>query len=222
MCERITSLTDMLESHQNENKAIQMSAYMKGKFSFYGIPAPVRNDIQKIWFPIIKEFGFDFWELIHTLWGKEEREFQMIAVDLMKKRPAKQMEIEDIDQLEFTISTKSWWDTVDLIASNYLGVYFQKFPEQIAPITEKWIQSNNMWLQRSCLIFQLKYKEKTDFKRLTQYIKELKHIDEFFIQKAIGWSLRQYSKFSPEEVSIFIDTENIQGLARKEASNYLN
>lgn len=218
----LNSLEILLLKAVDTQDRLQMEAYMRNQFSFLGVKAPKRTAIQKIWFKELKANEFDFWKLIHDLWDKKEREYQFIAVDLMKKRSIKQMEIEDIKQLEFTIITKSWWDTVDLIASNYLGKYFLKFPEQIETVCNEWLKSDNLWLQRSCLLFQLKYKEETDFGRLTQTIKELKHIDEFFIQKAIGWSLRQYSKFSPTEVHDFIQKENIQGLAKKEASKYLN
>jgi 3-methyladenine DNA glycosylase AlkD len=78
-----------------------------------------------------------------------------------------------------------------------------------------------MWLNRSCLIFQLKYGNAVDFDLLKALITQYQPVKEFFIQKAIGWSLRQYSKFNPDAVRVFIDDIKLQGLAKKEGSKYI-
>lgn len=222
---KIDTLIKELAIHFNEaenaEQAEQMAAYMKGLFPFKGIKAPQRTEIQKQWFPIFKAANVDFWQLMNALWELPEREYQFVGVDLMKKRPAKAFEIDDWKQLEYFITTKSWWDTVDLIASNYLGKYLQRFPEKREEVIHRWRNGDNMWLQRSCLLFQLKYKEKTDFELLTDLILQFKPNNEFFIQKAIGWTLRQHSKFHPEQVREFVASSGIEGLALREASKYL-
>lgn len=119
------------------------------------------------------------------------------------------------------ITTKSWWDSVDTIASNSLGIYFKQFPRQQKIITQKWSDSDNIWLMRSTIIFQLKYKKEVDFELLSQLIRKYQSINEFFIQKSIGWSLRQYSKFNPDAVRDFLYENKLSGLATKEASKYL-
>ena len=210
------------QQEANEAHQLQMEQYMRKQFSFVGMKAPMRAAIQKKW---LKEFDLksvDFPTLIMELWEQKVREYQLTAVDSMKNRSARNSEERDIELIEKTIVTKSWWDTVDLIARNHLEKYFQKFPEQIDPVSKRWMSSDNRWLQRSCLRFQRKFKEKTNFALVADYIKQVKNIDGFFIQKTIGWNLRQYSKFSPETVKSFIEEENIQGLARKETSTYAN
>ncbi|MFT5779906.1 MAG: 3-methyladenine DNA glycosylase AlkD [Crocinitomicaceae bacterium] len=214
-------LTDCFELFQDEAQAKKMSAYMKGLFPYYGVSAPQREQIQKEWFASIKGTQYDFWELIIALYDREEREFQMVAIDLLKKRPVKQYELDDWKQLERVLVSKSWWDTVDLIASNYVGNYFKRFPEQLEMVIDRWRESDNMWLNRTCLIFQLKYKEKLDFELLVGLIDQFKGNKEFFIQKAIGWSLRQHSKFDPESVRDYLDQSGLVGLAKREASKYL-
>lgn len=217
----IAELTLHFNEAKNPEQAEKMAAYMKGLFPFKGIKAPQRTEIQKHWFPLVKAAEVDFWQLMSALWELPEREYQFVAVDLMKKRPAKAFETEDWKQLEYFITTKSWWDTVDLIASNYLGKYLQRYPEKRDEVIQRWRNSDELWLQRSCLLFQLKYKEKTDFKLLTDLIRQFQPNPEFFIQKAIGWSLRQHSKFHPEQVREFVSASGIQGLALREASKYL-
>lgn len=221
----IRELTGELESRfensQNEDRAIKMSAYMKDRFSFFGISAPDRITIQREWLPFVKQHSPDFWGLIRELWEKEEREFQMVAVDLLKNRSKKDYSIEDWKELEWVLTQKSWWDTVDLVASNSVGVYFIQFPEMRDPVIDAWRKSDNFWLNRSCLIFQLKYSEKTDFELLKSLIEEFKWNKEFFIQKAIGWSLRQHSKYDRDGVDAYLKTTDLKGLALREASKYL-
>ncbi len=219
--ELINDLESRLEPIQNVQKAEKMRAYMKDNSSFYGIYATDRIAIEREWFPIVKQYKVDFWSLIRELWERDEREFQLVAVDLLKKRPKKNYSIEDWSELEWLITQKSWWDTVDLIASNAVGIYFKQFPEMRDKIIGEWRKSEDFWLNRTCLIFQLKYKDKTDFDLLVSLIDEFKWNKEFFIQKAIGWSLRQHSKQDPEGVKVYLTTSGLKGLALREASKYL-
>ena len=209
------------ECVQNPEKAEKMSAYMKGISAFYGISAPDRMVIERDWFVLVKESKPDFWILIRELWERDEREFQMTAVDLLKKRPKKDYVIDDWSELEWVVTQKSWWDTVDLVASNSVGTYFLQFPEMIDKTIGLWRKSDDFWLNRTCLLFQLKYKGKTDFELLKELIAEFKWNKEFFIQKAIGWSLRQHSKYDPQGVKAYLDNSDLKGLALKEASKYI-
>lgn len=221
----VTQLMDLLhgemKKHADPAKAVNMANYLKNRFECYGIKTPVRNEIQKDWFKKVKSSDVNHWDLVCNLWEQDQREYQYIAIDYLKKTSAKLIEKEDDKLLEEIIVTKSWWDTVDLIASNYTGKYFLKFPEQIDPVISRWRKSDNIWLNRTCLIFQLKYKEKLDFDLLTDLIEEFKPNQEFFIQKAIGWSLRQHSKLDPESVRSYLERSGLKGLALREASKYL-
>lgn len=198
-----------------------MKSYMKDRFAFYGISAPERKEIQRTWFVLVKTHQPDFWGLIRELWEKEEREYQMVAVDLLKKRSKKDYAINDWIELEWVITQKSWWDTVDLVASNSVGTYFERFPEMLPQTIQSWRKSDDFWLNRTCLIFQLKYGSKTDFVLLKDLIDTFKWNKEFFIQKAIGWSLRQHSKIDAEAVGSYLKTSDLKGLALREASKYL-
>ena len=210
-----------MNKHADPAKAVNMARYLKDQFACYGIKTPVRNAIQKEWFKLVKNSDINHWDLVHNLWALDQREYQYVAIDYLKKTPAKFIQEEDDKLLEEIITTKSWWDSVDLIASNYVGKYFLKFPERIEPVIGRWRKSDNLWLNRTCLIFQLKYKEKLDFELLKSLIEEFKPNQEFFIQKAIGWSLRQHSKHDPEAVKTYLESAELKGLALREASKYL-
>lgn len=146
----------------------------------------------------------------------DERELQYFAIELLIKTK-KQWTVEDVTLIEYLVTHKSWWDTVDFLAAIIAGAWFKKFPEHIKPVTEKWNTSENIWLQRTSILFQLKYKKDTDLKLLSKYIKRLFSSNEFFVQKAIGWILREYSKTDPVMVQKFVDTEKLMPLSKREA-----
>ncbi len=206
------SLDAEMIRHKIDSKAINMAKYLKNHFACYGIKSPVRNEIQRKWFTELKKYDLDPWDIVYNLWAKDQREYQYIAIDYMRRIPKKSIDKDDYRKLEELITTKSWWDSVDGLATNLVGRYFEKFPEMKEQVIEKWRHSDDMWLNRTCLIFQMKYKNDVDFKLLKDLIRQYQPVKEFFIQKAIGWSLRQYSKFNPKGVKDFVEEVNLQGL----------
>lgn len=179
-------------------------AYMRNQFEYYGLRAPEWVALSK---QIFADKGIPEGEDLQTLarlcMEDEYREINYFALEMVQKVQKKQPEAF-IEFFEELITTRSWWDTVDWL-SKLVGIHFRRFPHLIAPVTERWMASGNMWLQRVCLIFQLTYKEKTDTELMFRFILELQDSKEFFIQKAAGWALRQYSKTDPEAVKAFIE-----------------
>lgn len=200
-----------------------MKAYLKDQFELYGIGTPERRAMMSAH---IKEFGLPDWSEIEAisrnLWEMEERECQFTQLDLMN-RMKKNLAPENLPLLEELITTKSWWDTVDGLAGWFVGELFKRHPELIKPTTKKWMNSENIWLQRSCLLFQLKYKEETDTGLLFGFIEELSAHKSFWIRKAIGWILREYSKTDPGTVEKFVtDHPELSGLSKREALKHIN
>jgi len=115
------------------------------------------------------------------------------------------------------ITHKSWWDSVDNVVSFLAGPWLKKFSVAQPAITNAWVNSDDMWLQRSAIIFQNGYKQYTNEQLLFRYIRLHAHSKEFFIQKAIGWALREYSKTNPASVRIFVDSHTLAPLSRREA-----
>lgn len=215
-------LEEALHSSGNEENALQMKAYMKGRFNYYGIKSPERRKLLQEGWKLYKLQNInECYEFVSVAWRKEEREWQYIALDILNKFK-RHFQKNTISFAHDLITTKSWWDTVDGLASNVVGPCFVKFPDQRDLYINQWMDSGNMWLQRTCLIFQLKYKEKTDWKLMQKLILALQNDKEFFIRKASGWALRQYSKTNPQAVKTFID-ENPQlpSLVIKEGSKYV-
>ena len=208
-------------SQQNVEIAAKQSAYMRNQFEFYGLKSEVRRDLQKPFF--VKAYlpaKTELHEIVHTLWAKPQRDFQLFSQELVFKY-VKQFEKKDIVLLEYMVTHKSWWDTVDYIAYKLMGAYFKSFPDEKKKHVEKWLNSGNIWLQRSALLFQLKYKQDIDVEILERCIVYLLGSKEFFIKKAIGWVLREYTRTNPAWVVSFAKQIELAPLSKKEALRLL-
>ncbi len=213
----IAGLQSEFERNANPQIAAGQKAYMRNRFEFFGIKTPLRRQIQKPF--LAGDFLPEKAELepaVKTLWSKPQREFQYFAQELTAKYK-KQFDGSDIELLEFMITNKSWWDTVDFIAAKLVGEYFKIYRHRRETVLEKWLASGNIWLQRSSVLFQLNYKEELDTELLSFIINSLLGSDEFFVNKAIGWILRQYSKVNPVWVREFVNKTPLDKLSRKEA-----
>ncbi|HYX06904.1 MAG TPA: DNA alkylation repair protein [Bacteroidales bacterium] len=215
-------LIDYFEASYDAENAQAMAHYMKDHFEFYGIKSEYRKLICK---NFLSEYGLpdihDTENLVRDLWKYDEREYQYFAIEILDKQ-INAVSAETIRMLEFMIINKSWWDTVDLIASHLVGSLFMHYPELIKPYTEKWVESDNIWLKRTALLYQLKYKEKTNKTLLFNMILKLRNEEEFFIQKAIGWILREYSKTDPRSVKDFVKKSSLPPLSEREALKIIN
>ena len=221
MTNYVKNLRNLLSANGDVPTAEWSGAYMKDQFVFFGIKAPLRRALFKQFMtentpPQYNELSDLVWEL----WLEPEREFQYFAIELLEKY--KKTWTEDMVELfEKLIVTKSWWDSVDYISSALVSVYFKKYPQQIKPVTERWMASGNMWLQRVCLIFQLTYRKETDTELMFNYMGQLTHSKEFFIQKAIGWALRQHARTDADLVRQFVENTKLAPLSKREALKHI-
>lgn len=211
------AIFSVFETHANDEQAAGMAAYMKNKFMFLGIAAPLRRELQKPWLsrealPPLEQLA----DVVEQLWDADPREAQYFAMELTEKF-SKQFRREDLALLEFMASNKQWWDTIDLIAGKLMGAYFKRFPDERQSAVDRWLAGGDFWLQRCGILFQLKYKAETDTRLLTEAILPVAQSNEFFIQKAIGWALREYRKTNPDWVDAFVEAHPLKPLSRREA-----
>ncbi|WP_338789941.1 DNA alkylation repair protein [Bernardetia sp. MNP-M8] len=217
----IQTLQTEFEENANSKIALEQKAYMRNQFEYYGIKTPKRREITK---PFLnKKFlpkKSDLESYVKILWQKPQRDYHYFAQELAFKY-TKELDKKDIELFEFMVTHNSWWDTVDFIAPKLISAYFKTYPKERDAYIKKWIASENIWLQRSALLFQLKDKEKIDTNLLTFVIHSLINSKigskEFFINKAIGWILREYSKTNPDWVVNFVQTNDLRNLSRREA-----
>lgn len=210
----------VFDQHRNPEKAAAMQAYMKHMFPFFGISSPQRIELGK---NISQIFSISFLDknLLNSLWDEKEREYQYLAMDYLKKYK-KQLVSSDIEWVKSLIVQKSWWDTVDFLAVHLVGYLAQLQPSVIDTHINPWSTDKNMWLNRTAILFQLKYKEKTDFELLKKYILQHLGSKEFFINKASGWALREYAKTNPTAVIHFVETQpELSNLTKREALKHM-
>ena len=204
-------------THANPYNAGRMRSYMLNQFDYYGIPAPLRKQLAG---EFIALHGLPAPELlaetVRIAWQLPQRELQYVMMEICSRKQFMSGE-NRIALYIYMITTKSWWDTVDFIAANLVGPWLARHADHTMPVVDEFMQSGNMWLQRTALLFQLKYKNATDFLLLAGFIEQLAESKEFFIRKAIGWALREYSKTNPEKVVEFVSGHTISPLSRKEA-----
>ncbi len=211
------------EKHHNAEDAEAMSKYMKYNFPFLGITAPRRKDLFKIFFNTFPIPAYDETKiLVKELFNLPEREYHYFAVQMLLKHKRK-WSPTDIVYFESLILTKSWWDSVDLISSKIISPFFLKYPNLAVAMTDSWSQSRNVWLKRVSIIYQLSYKKNTNTEILTRHILENAAQNDFFIQKAIGWSLREYSKTDYRWVLNFIiQNTSLKTLSKREAIKWID
>jgi len=214
----ISSLEKAFKENSNAENAIAMSKYMKNNFAFFGIKTEERRRIFKaIWAANQKEVSENTREIALELYSKPERELHYCAIEILVKNLKNKYKKEDIQLIEKLIITNSWWDSVDVIAKFILGNYLQEFPMETDAVITRFLNSENMWHNRSAILFQLGYKSKTNFDLLRSACEKHKTSKEFYIQKAIGWALREYTKTNPEAVRDYVLTTDLMPLSRKEA-----
>ena len=216
----LSKLITDFEENRNELLAESMSKYMQDKFSFLGVRGATRTEIYKKYFPEARKTKTIDWNFVESCWNIEEREFQYVVVYYLKAMQ-KFLKREDISRLKYLIVTKSWWDTVDLLAKvvGSLVIRIEGYDQ----IMLEWSKDSNIWLKRVAILYQLSLKEKVDKQSLERILVDNLGDSEFFINKAIGWALRDYSKYNPEWVREFIkkNKDNMANLSIREASKYI-
>jgi hypothetical protein len=218
---KLSGLITELENNRNELLAESMGKYMRDKFNFLGIRGPKRTELFKKYFPTARKTKEIDWNFIETCWNKEEREFQYAVVYYLKAMQ-KFLKKGDISKLKYLVVTKSWWDTVDSL-SKIIGDVVNRNKELKTLMLEWSKKENNIWLRRVAILHQLSFKENVDKLLLETILEDNLSDGEFFINKAIGWALRDYSKVNPEWVRKFIEKNRSEmaNLSLREAMKYL-
>lgn len=219
----VSTLRTMLGLHADAAQALGMKAYMRNQFEFLGISTPTRQALTREFF--LEHGGPDASQLaqvVRPLWDLPEREYQYSALTLLGFA-SHRLSVEHMPLLEDLITRKSWWDTVDSLAVNLVGPVVLRQAGQASDYADKWLRSENMWLQRTAILFQLKWKQQTDEPLLFSCIERSLQSPEFFIRKAIGWALREYSKTAPARVETFVSTHaaSLSPLSAREALRWI-
>ena len=215
----LEELVKELKAVAKPDDAVAMKAYMKNKFDFLGVKTPARRKFAKAFFKQQTDSVID-WDFINEAWNNPYRESQYIALDYLEIRK-KLLTPSDLPRLKKLAQTKSWWDTIDFL-DRLVGTIIARFPET-KEIILVWSRDEDIWLRRLAIDHQLLRKEETDTELLEKILVNNLGQTEFFINKAIGWALRDYSKTNPDWVRDFIERHQAEmaALSIREGSKYL-
>lgn len=209
-----------LEALRSDDNAMKMAAYMRDKFMFYGVATPQRRIAYKDVLMAEKKRGSANWNLLDACWQDEHRELQYFALDYLSAMQ-RWLTFDDILRIERYVRSKQWWDTIDGLDTiiGKIGLADSRVSEMMLD----WSLDDDFWVRRVAIDHQLGRKDKTDAGLLARIIENNLGSREFFINKAIGWSLREYSKTNPEWVRGFIENHRayMHPLSIREASKYL-
>lgn len=205
---------------RNPEQAAQMASYMRNQFPFLGIQTTKRRQLSKDFIKLSKADKVVDWDLVTELWQLDEREFQYLATDYLREM-RKYLTLEDVPKLRHLVISKSWWDTVDSLDRTIGNITFPS--PKIDAIMLSWSTDDNFWLRRIAIDHQLLRKEKMNVELLEKILVNNLNQTEFFINKAMGWILRDYSKTNPEWVRDFIGrySDSLSKLTIREGSKYI-
>ncbi|MGI9304408.1 MAG: DNA alkylation repair protein [Gammaproteobacteria bacterium] len=212
-----------LESRADPMKATPMAAYMKTTMPFYGVQAAAQKEIARA---AAKRFDLtsqrDYERTINELWSRPHREERYLAIRIARLYP-ELVTPRVLKLYEKLIRDGAWWDLVDDIAIHLAGKVLLEHRAKVVPLMDDWISDDNMWIRRSAIISQIGHKQNTDYRRLFAYCRARAFETEFFIRKAIGWGLRDYSYTAPGRVVTFLNdnADSLSGLSFREAAKGL-
>jgi len=224
-----------LRKVRDPSKAEYMQKYLKTDMPMYGLQRPERAAVEKAIYQFVQDKGIVeakkkmmipneiYQGCIQTLWALPNREEKYLAIDFALKYK-NNISMENMDLYESMLREDyMWWDFVDPIAVNLVGHVTRSNFESMENLLRRWIRDDNMWIRRTAILAQLKSKTNTRENMLLEFCRLRMHEKEFFIRKAIGWVLREYSKTSPEAVISFLEEEkpHLSGLSYREGSKVL-
>ncbi|XP_071080965.1 uncharacterized protein [Haliotis cracherodii] len=222
----IVELRGKFNTQKNEIEAKRMKKYMRDQFAYIGLWTPQRKELSAEALSSCSEFNqVQLHQLLRLLWQEPEREYQLFALDCMYKYRkvlsghSEKDSLKSLMVVKELITTKSWWDTVDMLASKVVGDLVAAHRTSFTLIMDEWIQDEHLWLRRTAILHQLNYKQKTNQQLLFKYCLMCADEEDFFIRKAIGWALRNYFRTNATAVKTFVKSnkDKLSPLSKKEA-----
>ncbi|MFF0433428.1 DNA alkylation repair protein [Streptomyces sp. NPDC004327] len=214
----LARLTEAYPAAGDPFRAQEMVAYMKGVAPFLGLRTPERRALSRtVLDRLPAPDEADCTAIALRCFALPEREYHYFAVDYLRRHVGR-CSSAFLPVARTLVTTVSWWDTVDHLAAHVVGGLVLADPALVSRMDE-WIADDDLWIARTALLHQLRYKTATDADRLFSYCLLRSAHPDFFIRKAIGWSLREYAKTAPDEVRAFVghNTSRLSPLSVREA-----
>jgi 3-methyladenine DNA glycosylase AlkD len=219
----LTRLGEIYPAAADPVRAAGVRAYMRDQFEHFGITNPRLRELNR---DVLAGLGppaeADLVAVALGCWAKPEREYQYFACTYLRKNVGVGSP-SLLSTVRRLITTKSWWDTVDTLAAHTVGPLVAAHPSLVDAM-DAWINDGNMWVARTAILHQLRYKERTDAERLFGYCTAQAAHKDFFIRKAIGWALREYAYTDPNAVRAYLEAHRaiLAPLSVREASRHIS
>ena len=203
--------------------AAPMAAYMKTATPFYGIKKPDRmpvyREMKKRFTPSSRR---EYEAGARALWRLAYREEKYAAIEFARQSEAF-ITIQSFPLYQRLVREGAWWDLVDDVAIRLVGRAQLKQRAKVRPVMRRWIDDEDLWVRRTALLSQIGHKQRTDQRQLFGHCLRRAGETEFFIRKAIGWALRDYSYTAPEAVRDFLvaNRGRLSGLSFREGAKQL-
>ena len=220
--ELLDRLVRTFEAARDPERAVQAAAYMRDQFAFLGFSTPTQRALARtVVTGLPKPTEADLVAVALACWDQDEREYQYFACDYLRahdKIPGPAF----LATARTLITTKSWWDTVDPLATRFVGDLVRHHPV-LTQQMDAWSTDENMWLVRTAILHQLHWGEATDEERLFGYCTRQAGHPDFFVRKAIGWALRHYARTDPHAVREYLSKNRtiLSPLSIREAAKHL-
>jgi 3-methyladenine DNA glycosylase AlkD len=215
-------LDDGFAASRDPTRAAAMRAYMRDQFPYAGLPAPALRVLERHAFAgLPSPSAADLRDVALGCWARDEREYQYVACDYLRKH-VRAADAPFIEVTRTLITTRPWWDTIDPLATRFVGDLVRLHPPLVATM-DAWSAETDMWLVRTAILHQLHYGTATDTGRLFGYCSRQAGHTDFFVRKAIGWALRHYARTDPEAVRAYVaaNTTRLSPLSVREATKHL-
>jgi 3-methyladenine DNA glycosylase AlkD len=215
-------LDDGFAASRDPARAAAMRAYMRDQFPYAGLPAPALRVLERqVFAGLPSPSAADLRDVALGCWARDEREYQYAACDYLR-RHVRAADAPFIEVIRTLVTTRPWWDTIDPLATRFVGDLVRLHPSLVATM-DAWSAETDMWLVRTAILHQLHYGTATDTGRLFGYCSRQAGHTDFFVRKAIGWALRQYARTDPEAVRAYVaaNTTRLSPLSVREATKHL-
>ena len=218
----LTELRKALRKVADPTKAAGMQAYMKSAMPYHGVPNPIlRRVCKEVFANVTLESSTQWQALVLDLWRNARfREERYAALQLAADKRARTFQMPGAMKMyEELVVTGAWWDYVDDVASHRIGAILKSYPTPMRRKMLAWSKCDNIWKRRSAILCQLGFKQETDRALLYACIEPSLGSKEFFLQKAVGWALRQYAWTDGAEITRYVraNRERLSPLSRREA-----
>ncbi|HHW98628.1 MAG TPA: DNA alkylation repair protein [Firmicutes bacterium] len=216
----LASILSLLQQGADPERAQQMAAYMRDRFPFFGINKPERKALTSQLLKGSRKIPVrQLLDLVQELYGQPQRECHYLAIDLLE-RNYRRLSYEEFQFMYSLIDQNAWWDSVDALRKP-MSLWVKEHKAYLDEVMGVLLASASFWQRRVAITMQLLWKETTDTQWLERAILENRDDQEFFIQKAIGWALRDYSKTNPDWVRALLQEHELSKLAVREGSKYV-